>query len=513
MKSTVNSTTRMEAIYSRQSIDKKDSISIETQIELCLREAKNPESVRKYSDKGYSGSNIERPDFQRLLKDIKAGIISKVIIYRLDRMSRSLLDFSKLIEMFKVYGVEFQSTQEKFDTSTPIGNAMLSITMVFAQLERETIQQRIKDNYYARGRQGAYLGGPPPWGFEIVKVTLLDGSHIKCLNPIPEQIEFIQNMFHLYALEGKTLGEIAKDFNKRGILSPKGTIWDTSKISRTLRNPVYVISDVFVYQYYKTRGCIMCNDVSEYGSGVGLYLYGKRETRERKYTDVTNHSVSLAMHVGVIPSNLFLKVQNKLDKNTQLKNTNRGKHSWLTGLSKCKECGFSLTARTSYHSRYRYWYCSGKSVGACGGNNYLQINAVEKIVQNKLFELIRENQDIIVTKEDSNAKKKNDLLSQIEKLNQQAERIIETLLESTEITSKYLNEKLEQIDSQKQALNAQLNDLILESDNNISRKQLLDVINDWDILDNVQRRSIVELFIEKVVIGNSDVEIIWKCRF
>ena len=77
-----------------------------------------------------------------------------MVIYRLDRMSRSLLDFAKLMELFQKYDVKFLSTQEKFDTTTPMGNAMLSITMVFAQLERETLQCRIRDNYYARGKKG-----------------------------------------------------------------------------------------------------------------------------------------------------------------------------------------------------------------------------------------------------------------------------------------------------------------------------------------------------------------------
>ena len=95
----------------------------------------------EYLDKGYSGSNLQRPDFQRLLDDVKAGNIERIITYRLDRISRSVLDFANLINFFEKYGVSFNSTQEKFDTSTPMGRAMLSITMVFAQLERETVRR------------------------------------------------------------------------------------------------------------------------------------------------------------------------------------------------------------------------------------------------------------------------------------------------------------------------------------------------------------------------------------
>ncbi len=126
----------MTAIYARQSIDKKDSISIDTQIDLCRRFVGAEQDHRVYTDKGWSGKNIERPEFQRLLSDIKSGTITKLIVYKLDRISRSLHDFSNLMELFRQYNVEFASTVETFDTSTAIGRAMLGIIMVFAELER-----------------------------------------------------------------------------------------------------------------------------------------------------------------------------------------------------------------------------------------------------------------------------------------------------------------------------------------------------------------------------------------
>ena len=119
---------RIDAIYGRQSIDKKDSISIESQFEFCRYELKGGEG-REYKDKGYSGKNIERPDFQRLLQDIKLGLIKRVIVYKLDRISRSIVDFAKLMELFKQYNVEFVSCTEKFDTSTPMaGRCSISVS-------------------------------------------------------------------------------------------------------------------------------------------------------------------------------------------------------------------------------------------------------------------------------------------------------------------------------------------------------------------------------------------------
>ena len=129
---------RIDAIYARQSVDKKDSISIESQIEFCKYELKGG-NCKEYKDKGYSGKNTERPQFQQLMRDIESGLVRKVVVYKLDRISRSILDFANMMELFQQYNVEFVSSTEKFDTSTPMGRAMLNICIVFAQLERETI--------------------------------------------------------------------------------------------------------------------------------------------------------------------------------------------------------------------------------------------------------------------------------------------------------------------------------------------------------------------------------------
>ncbi len=134
----------IDAIYARQSVDKKDSISIESQIEFCKYELRGG-NCKEYQDKGYSGKNTDRLQFQMLVEDIKRGLIARVVVYKLNRISRSILDFANMMALFQEYNVEFISSMEKFDTSTPMGRAMLNICIVFAQLERETIQKRVQE--------------------------------------------------------------------------------------------------------------------------------------------------------------------------------------------------------------------------------------------------------------------------------------------------------------------------------------------------------------------------------
>ena len=153
-----------DALYFRQSVERVDSISIESQLEYCKYETRgNP--YKEYIDRGYSGKNTNRPAFEEMLEDIRQGKISRVIVYKLDRISRSILDFANMMDIFQKYNVEFVSSTERFDTSTPIGRAMLNICIVFAQLERETIQKRVTDAYYSRCKRGLYMGGRIPYGF------------------------------------------------------------------------------------------------------------------------------------------------------------------------------------------------------------------------------------------------------------------------------------------------------------------------------------------------------------
>ena len=120
---------REDAIYARQSVDKVDSISIESQIEYCKYETRG-EPCRVFQDKGYSGKNLDRPEFQNMIAAIRRGEIKRVICYKLDRCSRSILDFANMMEELQRYDVEFVSCTEKFDTSSPMGRAMLNICML-----------------------------------------------------------------------------------------------------------------------------------------------------------------------------------------------------------------------------------------------------------------------------------------------------------------------------------------------------------------------------------------------
>lgn len=289
------------AIYARQSIDKADSISIESQIEFCKYELRG-EPFEIFQDKGYSGKNIHRPDFQRLLQAVRNGRIKRVICYKLDRCSRSILDFSNLMAEFQEHGVEFISCTEKFDTSTPMGRAMLNICIVFAQLERETIQQRVYDAYHSRNLKGFYMGGKVPLGFQLSDHTV-EGKHTSKYQICPAEADILRLMYEEYAKPRTSLADVVQMLRSKGIPHPRKEdgIWVRSHIGRMLRNPIYVRADETIYEYFIKMGAVIHNPPEDFAGIHGCYLYNK----------TGRHCIVLAPHEGIVPSDLWLRCRQK----------------------------------------------------------------------------------------------------------------------------------------------------------------------------------------------------------
>lgn len=492
----------MTAIYARQSIDKKDSISIETQIEACKRCTDG--EFRVYSDKGWSGKNLDRPQFQQMMRDVSSGEITKIIVYKLDRISRSLNDFSNLMETFRKFGVEFASTVETFDTSTPIGRAMLGIIMVFAELERENILLRVRDNYYARGEKGLYLGGVPLYGFDKIP-TRLDGIKTSVLVPNSD-MGTVEYIFSAYRESGCSLGDIVRALNEREVPSPAGTLWDSSKLSRLLRSPVYVRADMEVYRYFKEKGARISNPAADFTGERGCFLYGKRGANERKYTNVHDHVLSLGLHEGVITAEQWLDVQRKLDGNTQVKKGRSGTYSWLTGLLKCGKCGYAMRVLGG-----RYFYCSGKANhSVCEGiSGKPEIAAVERAVYSELVKKFGEIRGLHPNGKPQSTPKANKLKMQLETLNSQIDNLVDKITQTTEAIGKVLEERLGKLISERDSIQSEL-DKLCGSKPRQSYEEVIPMLDRFAEMPVSVQRQIAGEFIGKVLLWEDRVEIQWK---
>ncbi len=496
----------MVAIYARQSIDKKDSISIETQIECCKKLVAPNEEYKVYSDKGWSGKNMDRPQFAMLLNDLKSGRITKIVVYKLDRISRSLYDFSGLVEEFEKHNIEFVSTVETFDTSTPMGKAMLGIIMVFAQLERENILMRVKDNYYARGKKGMFLGGPPIYGFDKIS-TAIDGVKTSMLVP-NNNMDVIKYMYKAYS-EGKTsLGAIVRELNSKGIPSPNNTPWDSCKISRLLRSPTYVMADVDVYHYFKNKGCEITSSIDNFTGKRGCFVYGKRSGNERKYANVKNHYLSLGLHDGVIPSDLWLLVQRKLDGNEQIKHGKNGSYSWLTGLIKCGKCEYAMKVYQKV-----YFYCSGKSNHSlCEGfEQHPVIKDVETAVKKELAQRFEEMKEVIIEENRPPADPKLNMLKiSLEENNQKIQNFMNHLGQTSETISSMIEAEIEKLVQQQIEIEAEIEEYNRKNTTKIAYSDIIPLLNEFDDMPVESKQVIASQFISRILLWEDKIEIQWK---
>ena len=482
----------MNAIYARQSIDKKDSLSIEGQIELCKKHA--GEDVVVYKDKGFSGKNTNRPAFMELMEAIEAGKIKKIYVYRLDRISRSISDFSRIWEILEKQGVQFQSVTEQFDTSTPMGRAMLNIVITFAQLERETTADRVRDNYIHRFATGAWPGGPAPYGFDISRVKDQSGKSVSVLAANPEKSEIVKKIFDAYSRAGTSLRSLANELTLSGIHGPKREAWDNVTLSRLLHSPVYVKADEDVYWYYMSLGVDMQSDISDFDGVHACNVIGQRDRSKNKYNSLENQKFAVSNHYGLIDSKLWLKVQNKLSNNRQISLDNAGKYSWLTGLLKCRCCGYAIKINHSKTDNKFYLICSGKSnLKVCEAKIGLDIRALEKTVEEKLTKVIDECPSEDSTHVDS------EKAQMILELDQKIERLICALSESSEISAKYISKQIEKLHKEREQL--------LSANN--KKKTKLTRIN-FASMSFEEKKLIAAQFIDRILLDNESAEIIWK---
>ncbi len=485
------------AIYARQSINKKDSVSIETQIEICKKEIKDGD-VRIYTDKGFSGKNTLRPSFQQLMSDVKAGLINNIVVYRLDRISRSVVDFANIVDVLNKHNVGFVSANEKFDTTAPVGKAMLYIVMVFAQLERETIAERIKDNYYMRGTEGVWLGGQAPFGFQNTK-TAINGRKVATIEPT-DDLPLVAWIFNEYIKEGMSLGQIAHKLTEE-----RKEMWNNIKVGRILHNPAYVKADADVYNFYRSKGCIIKNAVEDFNGENGLNIYGKRDRAAGKYNNLTDHNVVVGLHKGIISSDIFLAVQDKLDGNKQICNNGKGKHTWLTGLIKCGYCGKAMVVRQ--YKDTKYFNCSGRAIGICSGDPATHYVAdIEAAVYGELKEHIKEFENYTPTISSVNETEINNLKIKIVKIDNEINNLINSLAAGNTALIGYANEKILELDKQKKDLSADLNALNVKK----SRKPDMPDISKWDSRDLEYKRNLAHILVEKISLYNDHIEIKWK---
>ncbi|HEY7314322.1 MAG TPA: recombinase family protein [Gemmataceae bacterium] len=275
----------------------------------------------RYDDGGFTGGNMDRPALRRLLVDIEAGKIDCVVVYKVDRLSRSLLDFARMMQVFDNQRVSFVSVTQQFNTATSMGRLILNVLLSFAQFEREIISERTRDKMAATRRKGKWSGGLPVLGYDI------DPQGYRLVLNEAEAVQ-VRAIFQLY-LEEEALLPVLQELEKRGWTNKRWTTragkqcggqpFSKSSLHRLLTNPIYA---------GKTR-----------------------------YKD----EVHDGEHTAIIDAETFQRVQAVLLRNGRTGGAPVRNQfgAVLKGLLRCRPCGCSMTPShtTKGDRRYRYYTC------------------------------------------------------------------------------------------------------------------------------------------------------------
>lgn len=353
------------AIYSRKSIFSNKGDSISNQIELCKKYLKTTSSTETfnfliYEDEGFSGANLNRPMFKNLIHDAKSKKFSILICYRLDRISRNVADFSNTLNLLEQNNIAFISIKEQFDTTTPMGRAMMYISSVFAQLERETIQERIYDNLIELSKTGIWLGGPPPFGFKNKRQKSINKNSkektYSILTPIPKELDIVKIIYSKY-LEFHSINKVRVYLYEHKLDTLFTTQITNIKLKRILSSALYVISSTETHKY------LIDLNINVFGTpnGNGYLSYNKKGNTSEHYI------YSVSYHKGIIQSDTWLKVQLLL-KSTSKKSFKRlatgTTPSLLSGLLKCSICNSTMIIKKGAKNKqgfyYTYYVCSNK---------------------------------------------------------------------------------------------------------------------------------------------------------
>lgn len=524
------------AIYSRKSKFTGKGESIENQIELCKIQLINKygsdvsDKILVYQDEGFTGYNTNRPQFKRMMADIREKKIRTVIVYRLDRISRNVSDFCDLKDEFNKYNVGFMSVTENFDTTTPMGVAMLMITSVFAQLERDTIAERIRDNMYELAKTGRWLGGTTPLGFKSERVdnVSIDGKKrsLYRLVTVDDEVKIIRLLWDKM-LELKGLGKVESYLLGKGIKTRNNNNFTRFSLINILKNPVYVVADKRVKDFFESMGATVYADDRDFDGRSGLIAYNKRlevPGKTKGLKDISEWIIAVGKHDGIISSDRFIEVWNLIHKNRDKRfRIPPANTSILSGLIRCKYCGSYMRPRMrqTYNingERNFTYLCELKDKSRkqlCQCRNISGIEA-DRIVIEKIKELtvpasyfMIKLKEIADGYEKGSTKRENELsnlnmaLSRnkikidglIDKLAIVDKDILKDIVEEIKKLKIKNSELVERIDSLKILVEEEINQ-------EETAKLALDIINrymdNFDVLDLVTKRTLVKLLVDSV---------------
>ncbi len=466
-------------IYPRKSVYRDNSESVVTQVKLCKEYAEiiyrgQPLEYFVYDkDEGFSGKNTQRPGYQRLMQDVRSGLLDVVMVYKLDRISRNVQDFSNTFSVFQEHGVSFVSVKESFDTSTPIGRTVMYILAAFAQLERENTSERVSDSMLEMARSGFWTGGRCPAGMRSVRRSV-GGKEHSFLEVDEAKIGQVKQLFDLY-LSGMSITGLERYCRDHGIQTERGKYLSTSQLYFILSNPVYCQNSPEALAYFREKSYGLPDNADLlFDSQHGLIGYGRKAGTAAPYT------IAIGAHDYVITGVNWVAVQRRMGVNKQVR-TSKYECGLLKGVLRCK-CGSRVITKI-YNKKgvqYRFYLCAvrDRQGSAYCDTHHINMDRVDDLFMTRLKDM-RIHKGLIELKDiqEYSAFDFTAASRRQKELNGKIENLMNVLEEADgQASSKYILRQIDRLDEEIRALDSRIQE---------ARRQELALKNRANAVDQV----------------------------
>lgn len=514
-------------IYTRKSYFTDSSDSVKMQLEACQdyinRMADEITSITPYEDDGYVRSDIDRPAMNQLRQDVADGLIDCVVIYRIDRVCSDMMDFCTFYTFLKEKGVKFVTVKDGIDTTTPIGEAMMYLAVIFSGLEIGNDSLRIRDNLNHLAGRGFWCGGMPPVGYKIQEISLGDKKH-KTIVPDPDGIAFRDTLVELLLSNNFTLQSLETYCRQQGIKSLRGSFLSTTQLHQILKSPYCCPAAPEIYDYYKEMGCIIDEgSPRELWDGThGVMVYGR--TKEIRVNHKKKHAqappeewrISIGYHEPTMSVETWLAIQQHFGKK-KFDKSMKHETTLLKGVLRCK-CGrlMSLARKKKADGTVSTWYHCPKreraGVEACDSRAIKAELLDDKVLE--IFKAIEHDPDLIkkyVKQEKQTAGSGDQIYKKIEKTEKKISRLTESLGEASgSSAAKYIVAEIEKLDIELQKLKREAAKISQEKRRNAKalksaqekRSEIITLLADFDNFTMAEKNEIARSVIREAVWDN-----------
>ena len=466
------------AIYLRVSTEEqaRDGFSIHAQKDKLTKyaESNDWDIVDYYIDDGISGKNLtERPEVLRLIEDVKKGRIKNVLIYKLDRLTRSVKDLIYLIELFDKNNCTFNSQTEKIDTSNAVGRMFVKIIGIFAEFERENLAERVTFGYEQKTKEGNYTNCNGVFGYDYIV-----GKGILKVNK--SEAGYVKKIYNWY-LEGDSMLKIAKKLKDLNVPTKRGGHWNQSTIYSILTNPLYI--------------------------GNVRYGVGRKNSFEVSGKNIT----------PILSLELFYNVSDLIKKRKKYQTRKYSSdNTYYLKVLRCSLCGRGYHARQQLQSGKKYisYQCNGHNNNSCNASGFSHIK-----IENAFINYLDNIKDLEFDKSILKKEKMDisndalDLQEQIDKLNNKKKETLK-LFTIDEIDYETFNEIKNVIDEKLEVLNNELNssnkEKVFEDLTNVEiiKEIVVNLKNNFLHLDNHEKKMFLERFFKEIKVRKENGEVI-----